>query len=243
MSHDGKGEIRKEDLDRYLYELAKEFKKETGRRATAELILVGGGSILVNYNFRGITTDIDAIIRADASMKESINKVGDRNGLPNGWLNADMMKTDSYSSELVRYSRFYKTFGQVLSVRTIKAEYLVAMKLRSGRIYKHDLSDAVGIIKEHLDMGEPIEKEDIIRAFQQLYGKDAQMSEVSAALLESVYSGRDLAELYENTEIGENFTRETLLRFEKNYPGVLNQENVEVIAEKMKKKKDLKGKE
>ena len=39
----------------------------------AEIILVGGAAILVNYGFRAMTTDIDAIIHAASSMKNAIN--------------------------------------------------------------------------------------------------------------------------------------------------------------------------
>lgn len=54
------------------------------------------------------------------------------------------MKTASYTPKLRYYSKYYKTFSNVLTVRTVTAEYLVAMKLKSGRKYKNDLSDVVG---------------------------------------------------------------------------------------------------
>lgn len=44
----------------YLKELAKEYKKRN-KNVPAELILVGGASVLINYGFREMTTDIDAI--------------------------------------------------------------------------------------------------------------------------------------------------------------------------------------
>lgn len=54
----------------------------------AEIILVGGAAILANYGFRDTTTDVDAIIRASSLMKDAINHISDRFGLPNGWLNS-----------------------------------------------------------------------------------------------------------------------------------------------------------
>lgn len=75
-----------------------------------------------------MTTDVDAIIQAASSMKDAANKVGDRNGLPNGWLNTDFMKTESYTPKLVEYSVYYKKFYGVLEARTITAEYLIAME-------------------------------------------------------------------------------------------------------------------
>lgn len=51
----------KDNLDMYLKELAKEFRKFNGKTMPAEIILVGGAAVLANYGFRNITTDIDAI--------------------------------------------------------------------------------------------------------------------------------------------------------------------------------------
>lgn len=75
----------KENLDSYLKELAKEFRKINGNKMPAEIILIGGASVLINYGFREMTYDMDAIIQASSSMKDAINSVGDRMGLPNGW--------------------------------------------------------------------------------------------------------------------------------------------------------------
>ena len=73
---------------------------------------------------------MDAIINASASMKDTINYVGDKNDLPNGWLNTDFMNTDSYSPKIIQYSQYYRTYSNVVSLRTVTAEYLVAMKLK-----------------------------------------------------------------------------------------------------------------
>ena len=41
----------KENLDNCLKELAKEFRKKNGTRMPAEIILIGGASILINYGY------------------------------------------------------------------------------------------------------------------------------------------------------------------------------------------------
>ena len=122
----------RDNLDSCLKELAKEFRKINGSRIPAEIILIGGASVLINYGFREMTYDMDAIIQASSSMKDAINHVGDRLGLPNGWLNTDFMKTSSYTPKLIQYSKYYKTFSNVLRVRTVSAEYLIVMKLMAG---------------------------------------------------------------------------------------------------------------
>ena len=72
----------RENLDSYLMELAKEFRKKNGSRMPAEIILMGGASILINYGFREMTYDMDAIIKSSGAMSDAINTVGDRLGLP-----------------------------------------------------------------------------------------------------------------------------------------------------------------
>ena len=138
----------KENLDRCLRELGKEFRRLNGTAMPAEITLIGGASVLANYGFRDMTYDVDAMIRASSAMKEAINRVGDRLGLPAGWLNSDFTRTKSYTPKLAEYSVYYKTFSNVLTVRTISGEYLIAMKLMSSRQYKNDISDIVGILRE-----------------------------------------------------------------------------------------------
>ena len=82
----------RENLDYYLKELAKEFRKRNGKNTQAEIILVGGAAILANYGFREMTYDIDAVIIASSAMKEAIYAVGDRFDLPNGWLNTPIQE-------------------------------------------------------------------------------------------------------------------------------------------------------
>lgn len=126
----------KENPDTCLQKLAKEFRRLNGTKMPAEIVLIGGAAILVRYGFRDMTYDIDAIIHSSSAMKDAINTVGDELGLPNGWLNSDFARTKLYSPKLVQYSEYYKRFGHILDVRIISREYLVAMKLMSGRQYR-----------------------------------------------------------------------------------------------------------
>lgn len=104
------GVFTKDNLDGYLKELAKEFRKKNGVRIPAEIVLIGGASILINYGFREMTYDMDAIIQSSGVMKDAINSVGDRLGLSTGWLNTDFVNTNSYTPKLIEYSKYYKTF-------------------------------------------------------------------------------------------------------------------------------------
>lgn len=159
----------KENLDNCLKELAKEFRKKNGNKVPAEIILIGGASILINYGFREMTYDMDAIIKSSSAMKDAINTVGDRLGLPLGWLNTDFVNTDSYTPRLTGYSKYYKTFSNILQVRTVSSEYLVAMKLMAGRQYKNDLSDIVGVLIEQEERGDALTLDRIKKAVVDLY--------------------------------------------------------------------------
>ncbi len=92
MSSDLNRSFTKENLDLYLKEVAKEYRKLGGKNAPAEIVPIGGAAILAGYEFRETTTDVDALMNAMSSMKEAINSVGDKFNLPSGWLNEDFKK-------------------------------------------------------------------------------------------------------------------------------------------------------
>lgn len=203
----------------------------------AEIILIDGASVLINYGFREMTYDMDAIIQASSSMKDAINSVGDRMGLPNGWLNTDFMKTTSYTPKLIQYSKYYKTFSNVLRIRTVSAEYLVVMKLMAGRQYKNDLSDVVGILLEQEKSQQQICLEDIKKAAEKLYGGYDKLSEESRTFIETVYQNPDLTQLYAKVREDEKTNKDILIEFEDNYPDVLNGDNLTDILKAARAKK------
>lgn len=228
----------KENLDTYLKELAKEFRRLNGKSMPAEIVLVGGAAILTNYSFRDMTTDIDAVIHAASSMKGAINMVGDKFDLPNGWLNADFMHTRSYSPKLDEFSVYYKSFYGVLSVRTIAAEYLIAMKLRSGRKYKNDLSDVIGILAEHEKKGAPITFEKIDVAVTNLYGGWDAFSEDSKPFIEDALKNGDFENVYTSVKNDEIESKDILIGFEKDYPKVAKESNINDILKTLKAKRN-----
>lgn len=230
-------EFTKENIDIYLREVAKEYRRLIGKSMHAELILIGGASILINYGFRGMTTDIDAIIQAASGMKDAINIVRDRYNLPTGWLNADFKKTDSYTPKLSQYSVYYKTYFNVLTIRTISAEYLIAMKLRSGRQYKNDYSDILGILAEHEKAGNAITKSRIRKAVKNLYGEWETLPESSRIFIENVMRTGQFEMMYEEIIANEKQAKQILISFENDYPGVTNKDNVNRILENLRLRK------
>jgi hypothetical protein len=188
---------------------------------------------LAKYGFREATHDFDAIIIADSAMKEAINTVGNSHNLPLNWLNSDFMNTDSATPKLRSISVYYKTFSNVLQVRTVANEYLVAMKLASGRRYKNDLSDIVGIIREHQETGEPLTIAKVNSALTELYGETISLPTASSRLLSVIFETDDYDKLYNEYRQGEITVHKVLLEFDKNNKGALklNESNIDEIIE------------
>lgn len=239
MSSESVNYFTKENLDNYLKALGREYRRLNGKGMPAEIILIGGAAILANYGFRDMTADVDAVIHAVSSMKDAINNVGDQFHLPNGWLNADFMSTGSYSPKLEEYSVRYRQFSNVLNVRTVSAEYLIAMKLRSGRKYKKDLSDVIGILYEHEKRGAPLTMADIDRAVCNLYGGWAVIPADSVSFIQNAIKNGNYEEIYQAISEEENHARELLVQFEADYPKVANTENAATILETLRQRKNL----
>ncbi len=228
-------EFSKSNLDHFLYLIAKEYKKQNRKNPNAELILIGGSSIIINYGFRDLTTDVDSIINALPNMKDVIHKIADEQNLDRDWLNDNFKKTTSYSAKLNEHSKFYKRFYDCLDVRTISDEYLIAMKLRSGREYKHDISDIIGIIKEINERGDNLTIEHISTAYTELYNDP--LPEKSAKLLNQIFSASDYADLYYSTVNEESENHELLINTQEKYKDQIDQTNVSSFLQGMKNKK------
>ena len=230
--------ITKENLDTYLKELAKQFRKLNGKAMPAEITLIGGASILINYGFRDSTYDVDALIHASSVMKDAINYVTDTLGLPSGWLNEDFKNTKSYTPRLVNYSKYYRTFSNVLTVRTITGAYLVAMKLMAYRQYKHDISDIVGILREQQNSGDPLTFERIDKAVNDLYDSWENLPKNAKNMIESILANEDMDALYEAYANEEAAAKDALITFEDKYPDVLKEDNLADILNHLLKEQN-----
>lgn len=175
MSSDLRFEFTKENIDIYLKELGKEYRRQSGKGMPAELILIGGASVLINYGFRNMTTD---------------------------------------------------------------SEYLIAMKLRSGRQYKSDLSDVLGILAEHEKEGTPLSMKQIRKAVTDLYGDWNSLPNASQVFIENVMENSGFEQLYEQITREEQETKELLIQLEENYPGIITRANVNGNAENLQEKAD-----
>ena len=148
---------------------ARQYRKALGK-TPAEIIIVGGGSIMLNYKFRDSTQDFDVILQAASGIKDVISQFADENNLPRDWMNTDFVKTASYSDVLKEVSRHYCWLNNnTLEIRTVSGVYLIAMKIIARRDYRNDISDAVGILIEETEAGNHISYDDIEAAYKKLY--------------------------------------------------------------------------
>lgn len=237
MSSDPIRSFDKKFLRKALSELGKQYRKLSGKNIPAEIILVGGASIVANYGFREMTTDVDALIYASSAMKAAISRVSDKFSLPARWLNEDFKCTDSFSIQLREVSEYYGTFSNVLEVRTIRDEFLIAMKLRSGRLYRHDLSDIVGILAEHEKINNPISKKQIMMAIEKLYGKDKPISDSSLDLLEKLFrKSTDFAAVYNETVQQERYSQSILLTHQEESNEQITEANANEIIKRLERR-------
>lgn len=152
-----------------IRKFAKEYRKALGK-APGEIIIVGGGSIMLNYRFRDATQDFDVILHTASGIRDVISRFADEYNLPADWMNADFMKTASFSPKLTEVSRHYCWLNnQTLEIRTVSGVYLIAMKMVAHRNYRNDISDAIGIIIEEAAEGNTISYSQIEAAYKKLY--------------------------------------------------------------------------
>lgn len=222
-----------------LKQFAKEYKKENGFMPI-EIIIVGGGSILLNYGFRDFTQDFDVMVLND--IKNVVNRVADYYNLSNDWMNTDFIRTKSYSSKLREVSSHYCSFNKgSVEFRTVKGEYLIAMKMVSAREYRNDLSDIAGIILFLKKNNNEINYEKIDNAIKFLYDnydiKESVILKVKEFLNLSI---PELEKEYKSLAIEENEIGEELLIIDKKYRNAVEEETVDVIAQQIKSKKNKK---
>ena len=227
----------RDNLDRYLKELAKEYRKLSGKDSPVEITLIGGASVVINYGFRDMTYDMDAIINASSSIKDAAGIVGDRYNLPNGWINDDFMRTTSYTPKIIQYSKYYHTYSNVITFRTVTGEYLVAMKLRSGREYKFDRSDVIGILLEQERNGDPLSMERIKKAVTDLYGSYDVLSDEIRSFIEQALQDGNYAEKFKLIRQLEDENKNLLVEYIETKPGVVNRDNTNDILASLRKRK------
>ena len=132
-------EISRDEILAYFQEINNRLALEDKH---GEIMVVGGAALTLVFNARGSTRDIDAVFRPAEDMRKIILSIAADEGLPPDWLNdtvkpfvTDKLNFDTY----LVYSN--------LTVSTIDAESLLAMKLSSARPGTKDMSDSLFLMQ------------------------------------------------------------------------------------------------
>ena len=133
-------------LDKALMRLGELLRE---RRVAGEIAVFGGAAIVLGFDFRAATQDVDTMItQGHGQVVKAQQEVGAELGLPPNWLN------EQGTSYLSRHNdfRLFKTYpseGQ-FGLRVLMAipQYLLAMRLLSLRQYGHDVQDIVQLARQ-----------------------------------------------------------------------------------------------
>ena len=214
---------------------AKDYRKALGK-APAEIIIVGGGSIMLNYKFRDATQDFDVILRAASGIKDVITRFADENNLPRDWMNTDFVKTASYSDTLIEVSRHYCWLNnQTLEIRTVSGIYLIAMKMIAHREYRNDISDAIGILIEEAEAGNSFSYADVEAAYYKLYHDTPDLQTQEQFREICTKTTEELKGLYDSQKDTESSVGDRLITYIED--GVnINTKNVTDVAARIREK-------
>lgn len=111
--------------------LLEELGKDLDRRGIrGEMFVVGGAPMALAYNSRRSTRDVDAVFEPKTTLYDTAATVGERHGLPPGWLNDSveglLPGPDPSPRELVEVPG--------LRVSVASAGYLLALKVAAARV-------------------------------------------------------------------------------------------------------------
>lgn len=128
-------ELSRQDILKYFEQINTRLAKEN---KYGEVLIAGGAALTLVFNARQSTYDIDAIFRPKEDMRAIIKSIAQEYDINEDWLNdgvkgfiTDNMKGSTY----LEYSN--------LTVSSLDAECLLAMKLTSARSLSKDMEDSI----------------------------------------------------------------------------------------------------
>jgi hypothetical protein len=101
------------------------------RGVTGRMQIFGGAALALCHFNRGTTVDIDARLRFDADVRESVALIAERRGWGSDWVNDDGASFLPAYGRDVEWTEIFEADGLVIEIAS--AEALLAMKLRAGR--------------------------------------------------------------------------------------------------------------
>lgn len=170
-------------LDRQLLEqafglLADELRR---RGVVGELHVFGGAAMVLAFDARAATRDVDALFEPDGPVLDAAREVAAELGLPRSWLNN---QASSYVSG--RAGRGTPVYDHAhLRVMTTPPEHLLAMKVRAARSVRD--ADDIRLLLDALGLGTIDEVIEVV----QRYFPDEPLSDRSRLLVEDLLAEHD----------------------------------------------------
>ena len=122
-----------EEITQYLTELNDELRLMDIK---GEVSLFGGAVMVLAFNARAATKDVDAIFQPSTEIRVAVARIAERHNIPHTWLN-DGVK--GYWAEHDERILFEMPF---LSVYVPESDYMLAMKAIAARSGTDDENDA-----------------------------------------------------------------------------------------------------
>lgn len=155
--------LDKKQIDLYFEVLAdKILAAAIGKH---KILIVGGAALAVKYENTRSTVDIDICFREQNKLYDCCKEICKEYNLPDDWINADVMHSDSFSYKLFDNASLYKKYND-LEIWIVDDIDLYCMKIVSFR--PKDIQDMV-IISNFLHK-KGIRISDIEDNFLRLYG-------------------------------------------------------------------------
>ena len=128
-----------EEIKQYLSELNDELQPKDIK---GEISLYGGAVMVLAFNTRVATKDIDAVFRPVKEIRNAAHRVAERHNLKLDWLN------HAVRIFVVKHERELLFELSNLRVTVPEPDYLLAMKILALRPQTEDENDAMFLIKK-----------------------------------------------------------------------------------------------
>ena len=132
--------MKKKDILNAFEKLNEELSRQG---ICGEVGVVGGAAMVLAFNARNATKDVDAIFEPSSKIRKVIKAIADDLGLPDDWMN-DAVKAFLPGEPRKKREIFKRDH---LRVWVPEPEYLLAMKGISARFDTHDADDLKLLIK------------------------------------------------------------------------------------------------
>lgn len=141
--------------------------EDAGTRA--EICLYGGASMLLAFNARLSTKDVDAIFKPKAVVRKLVEEIAEEHGIPSDWMN-DGVK--GFTSANPKFTAKGLPIFSHIQVTRPTAKYLFAMKCMAARAPGYDSKGDKGDIKflmKHLKIQS---EKDALSILEEFYDKN-----------------------------------------------------------------------